>query len=236
MKIIDKLSPNFYSRRGYKPEAIVIHIAEGNNPGLLSWICNPRSQVSYHYVIGKKGEIWRIVKEEDAAWHAGVVRNPTWVLLKKGVNPNWYTIGVCFEGFADTEPTELQYTSGRALIQDICKRNNIPINSDRIVPHRMINGAKTCPGKVNLSKLLVAKRTPYPLVSEILETLFKKKDMKRILKNPVFKRFLKGLGASILAFMIKFGLENAGIIVPTEWVPLFTGILLAIEKAIPKNL
>src|SRR5258708_18197834 len=41
------------------------------------------------------------MKEEDTAFHAGVLVNPTWTLLRPGVNPNSYTIGVEHEGKPD---------------------------------------------------------------------------------------------------------------------------------------
>ena len=55
--------------------------------------------------------------------------------------------------------------------------------------------------------------------------------------NPILKRFLKGLGAPALAFAVKFGLDNIGLILPNEaLIPIATALLLALEKSIPNNL
>ena len=34
-------------------------------------LCNPKSKVSCHYLIGQNGKILRLVKEKNIAWHAG---------------------------------------------------------------------------------------------------------------------------------------------------------------------
>lgn len=170
---IRQLSPNFSSRQGYKPEAIVIHIGEGNNPGLINWIISPKSKVSYHYVIDVNGLIFKCVDDREAAWHAGVVRNSTWSLLKPNVNPNLYTIGIAFEGFADKDITEKQYAAGARLIQELCKQHNIPVNRSTIIPHRLINSHKSCPGKVDINRLISAKWIQCPFCNQefILPTI-----------------------------------------------------------------
>ncbi len=60
--------------------------------------------------------------------------------------------------------------------------------------------------------------------------------------NPVFKRFLKGLGATVFASILMAVLHYAITAVPTLGVvpTAYTGIviaaLLALEKSIPNNL
>ena len=104
MNIIQKDAPNFWSgRKGFRPEAVVIHIMEGTLPGTDSWFASSSSQVSAHYGVGKSGEIHQYVKEGDTAWHAGRVDRPTWKLLKPDINPNLYTIGVEQEGYANDQ-------------------------------------------------------------------------------------------------------------------------------------
>ncbi|RLG70037.1 MAG: N-acetylmuramoyl-L-alanine amidase, partial [Candidatus Iainarchaeum archaeon] len=95
-------SPNFWKgRRGFKPEAIVIHITEGTASSTIDWFTRIESQVSSHYLIDRSGKVYQFVKEEDTAWHAGKVVQASWKLLKQGVNPNFYTIGIELEGFDD---------------------------------------------------------------------------------------------------------------------------------------
>ena len=34
-------------------------------------LCNPKSKVSSHFVINQKGKIYRLVQDNQIAWHAG---------------------------------------------------------------------------------------------------------------------------------------------------------------------
>ena len=50
---------------------IVIHATAGTVRSALAWLTNPASRVSAHYLIDKAGQIYRLVPDEYAAWHAG---------------------------------------------------------------------------------------------------------------------------------------------------------------------
>ena len=51
----------------------IVHDDEGASmAGTESWIMNPSSKVSYHVLIGKKGEVTQFVDFDKRAWHAGV--------------------------------------------------------------------------------------------------------------------------------------------------------------------
>ena len=65
-------------RRGWTPEAIVIHVMDGSLSGTDSWFNNPASGVSAHYGVGKDGVIHQYVQENDTAFHAGTIVNPVW--------------------------------------------------------------------------------------------------------------------------------------------------------------
>lgn len=145
--IIWKGSPNFWrGREGHKPELIVIHIMAGTLKGTDAWFNNPKSQVSAHYGIGKNGEVHQYVKEEDSAWHAGVVSNPSARLINPAVNPNLYTIGIEHEGSENDEWTDDMITESFALIYQICIRWQIPIDRDHIIGHYQITSKKpNCP-------------------------------------------------------------------------------------------
>ncbi len=148
-------SPHFSSRVGYRPEAIVIHIAEGPFTAIGNWFKNPASQVSAHYGVSKVGEIDQYVAEDNSAWHAGNIAHSTWSLLKAGVNPNWYTIGIEHAGFADDPWTNVMYQASANLVREIAQRHSIPLDRDHIIGHREIYGHKTCPGsQVDLAKLI----------------------------------------------------------------------------------
>jgi len=140
-------SPNFWKgRKGQKPEAIVIHITDGTAQSCINTFQNPATSVSAHYLVTKQGTIISFVEETDSAWHCGVVKNPTWPGLKKGVNPNLYTIGIENEGKGGDKPTLRQAIACAWLVRKICANWNIPLDPQHVIPHRWINGGKTCPG------------------------------------------------------------------------------------------
>lgn len=148
-------SPYHSGRGGFQPEAVVVHIAVGPFGAIRNWFQHPDARASAHYGVGKDGRIDQYVAEERAAWHAGNVLRPTWGLLKAGVNPNRYTIGIEHAGYADDPWTEVMYETSASLIRDICDRWNIPIDRNHIVGHREIYAAKTCPGsQVSIEKLI----------------------------------------------------------------------------------
>ncbi len=155
-------SSNFRSGRpaGFKPEAVVIHIAEGSLASVDAWFNNQAAVVSAHYCVGKNGDVHQYVKEEDTAYHAGNPIRPAWKLLKRGVNPNFYTIGIEHEGHAGDVWTEAQYAASAALVADIAKRWSIPLDADHVVMHREIYALRTCPGsQFDRSKFLALVKT-----------------------------------------------------------------------------
>ena len=143
-----KGSPNFWdNRNGFKPEAIVIHIMDGTLVGTDSWFADSQSQVSAHYGIGQSGEIHQYVKEEQAAWHAGKINSPSWNLLKPGINPNYYTIGIEHEGKPETIWPDDMKKASAVLIRSICQRWNISIDREHIIGHYQIDSVRrpNCP-------------------------------------------------------------------------------------------
>ena len=150
-----KKSPNFdIGRNGYKPEAIVLHKTEGSFISAVGWFQDAKTKVSAHYIIAPTGEIAPMVDENDTAWHAGVIVKPSWKLLKNGINPNLYTIGIELAGYAVDDTPADQALALAELICDIHRRWKIPIDDQHIVFHREIRANKTCPGQ-RLSKKLI---------------------------------------------------------------------------------
>ncbi|MEK7643254.1 MAG: peptidoglycan recognition family protein [Patescibacteria group bacterium] len=147
MNIIQKPSPNFWSgRKGYRPEAVVIHIMDGTLVGTDSWFATPTSQVSAHYGVGRGGEIHQYVQEGDTAWHAGRVDKPSWKLIKPDTNPNLYTIGIEHEGKPNDVWIDAMKQTSANLIREICKRWQIPIDRQHIIGHYQIFSQKpNCP-------------------------------------------------------------------------------------------
>jgi len=170
MDITRRLSPNRnIGRQNWKPDIIVCHITEGAFDGTVSWINNPASQVSYHFVVAKDGRIVQAVDIANTAWANGTTVNgdnrdnrhstlPT--VVRRGVNANLYTVSIGFEGrFADTQGalTAAQLEVGIWLIKHIrdeilrlfnISNVSIQFNRNHIVGHHEIT-PKTrpnCPG------------------------------------------------------------------------------------------
>jgi hypothetical protein len=123
------------NRGAAKIDFIIIHIAQGSYSGTISWFQDPRSNVSAHYVVGRRGQIAQCVRNEDIAWHAG-----NWKYNTK-------SIGIEHAGYADTRWTDRMYRSSARLSARLCKRFNIPVNH-HIIGHRAVPGVATrCPGR-----------------------------------------------------------------------------------------
>jgi N-acetylmuramoyl-L-alanine amidase len=140
---------------GFRPEAIVIHIMDGSYAAGEAVFLSEGTQRSAHYGISKEGVIHQYVDENDTAFHAGVVLNATWPLLKPGVNPNFYTIGIEHEGRPDDVWPEAQLTASARLIGEIVARWNIPADVLHLVRHHQIRASNTCPGSwLRIEKLI----------------------------------------------------------------------------------
>jgi N-acetylmuramoyl-L-alanine amidase len=115
---------------------IVIHIAQGSYSGTIDWFQNPRSNVSAHYVVGRKGKIAQCVHNEDIAWHAG-----NWRF-------NRSSIGIEHAGYGSQRWTDQMYHSSARLTAYLCRRFNIPVWRRYIRGHRSVPGVATrCPGR-----------------------------------------------------------------------------------------
>ncbi len=66
-------SPNFGERRdGAQPDLVVLHYtAMHSAKDACDTLCNPKTEVSAHYLIAEDGEILQLVEEDMRAWHAG---------------------------------------------------------------------------------------------------------------------------------------------------------------------
>lgn len=155
-------SPNYMSRRGWKPDMIVNHVAEGSFYGTISWCCNKNSGVSCHYVSGKNGEIENIVDLDKAAWCNGTDttsgakydyrRSTNRLVRERRTNANFYTISIEHEGFSYKDGygalTEAQYNAVLNLHKELITKYNIPVDREHIVGHYEIAPKEkpNCPG------------------------------------------------------------------------------------------
>jgi N-acetylmuramoyl-L-alanine amidase len=75
--IRERLSPN-YGTRGEAPNIRAIDMLVLHYTGMQSAVeaidrlCDPEAKVSSHYVVEEDGAVWRLVPEEQRAFHAGV--------------------------------------------------------------------------------------------------------------------------------------------------------------------
>ena len=74
MKIVSFYSPNFNRKKRSKNliKIIVIHYTGMQSEReSVSRLCNPKSKVSSHFVISQNGRAYRLVQDNQIAWHAG---------------------------------------------------------------------------------------------------------------------------------------------------------------------
>jgi hypothetical protein len=151
----------FTDRVHEEPVGIIYHTSEGdllpftadNNSSILKRTQNLLEYVqrnkSYHYVIDRFGQIYRIVRDDHAANHAG---NSVWADRQNvyvGLNESF--LGVCFEtksevGSLDEQLTEAQLIAGRALTGVLRSRYNL--DDANCVTHGLVS--------VNPGKMLIA--------------------------------------------------------------------------------
>lgn len=148
---------------GFKPEAIVIHIGEGSLRSIDMQFNDPNARVSAHYCVSKSGDIHQYVDEKDTAFHAGNIDRPDWPGLKPGnapgtfINPNFYTIGIEHEGFADDQWPDAQLATSATLVGEIAQRWTIPLDEDHVIRHHQIRFLKSCPGNVITIPTILAR-------------------------------------------------------------------------------
>lgn len=151
-------TPNMIrGRAGNRPGAVVVHTTVGTFDSAVGWFALPTSGVSAHYLVGLDGRVGVFVQEEDTARHAGRVLRPSATLVRDGIDPNTVTIGIEFVDDGDphgVDRPEAQYTSGAELLWVISLRWKIPLDREHVVGHREIYAAKTCPGNLDIDRLL----------------------------------------------------------------------------------
>ena len=138
--MISRPSPHQSSRKGAAIGMVVIHGDAGKtDEGTASWLQAEESGVSYHYLVGRNGDVYQFVPEDAKAWHAG---QSQWGAMTVGNSVNPTSVGVAFanDGSGDEMYTEHQYRAGAELVADICTRHGIPL-------HLVRSHAEVSPGR-----------------------------------------------------------------------------------------
>lgn len=153
MNIIQKPSPNFFSRDGNPVKFVCVHIMDGSLSGTDDWFTHGSvgtpNAVSSHYGIGLNGEIHQYVQENMGAWTNGIVNKPTAqvVIDNPNVNQNKISVTIENEGTNLANAPEAQLNALANLIKDICTRYNLPIDRYHIIGHQEVDNVKKpyCP-------------------------------------------------------------------------------------------
>ncbi len=153
-------------RSGQIPVMIVCHRTCGSFDGAVSWLCNPESQASAHFIVAKNGRVVQLVDIEDTAWCNGTsmdigsskyFKNSTLEYVRgNGNNANSYTVSIEFEGLSNEsgELTEKQFDVGVELVKFIVSEvkriygYQIQVDSKTLVGHCHITPKwkPNCPG------------------------------------------------------------------------------------------
>ncbi len=159
LRIIDAPSRNFTAAVSRHIDTVVLHYSSGINvkpshwadPALVLSIFR-RYRVSAHYLIARDGQVYRLVTEQNIAWHAGgsIMPAPD---NRRGVNR--FSLGIELIATPRSGYTDAQYTALAALLRAIASR--YPIR--HIVGHDEIAGSRT----VRLGLRDDIKRDPGPL-------------------------------------------------------------------------
>ena len=91
MKKILNFSPNYSKkkRRNNDIKFVIIHYTGMQSEiASINRLKNPKSKVSCHYLINRKGDVYQMVRDQNIAWHAGKSK---W---KKFLNLNKNSIGI----------------------------------------------------------------------------------------------------------------------------------------------
>lgn len=156
------LSPNQeYLRKGNKIQAFIIHMTEGSFQSGVNWCNDPKSTVSYHFIIDTNGDDITLVMPENTAWHAGLRVESDPITNSLGTNPNLTTIGIAMAGFASKGPTLAQVVKCAKLMNTLAIYYNIPIDKKSVIAHHSIRADKICPGPyVSIDSLIYLARLP----------------------------------------------------------------------------
>lgn len=153
-------SSNYRARTpGQLPDAIAIHIGEGSRAAIISEFQNPTTQKSSHFLVCRDGEIVQFISSTLASFCTGNIDNPINELtLARSANPNDWTISIEHEGSSTQDITPAQYAATSQICAYMKKKWEVPLDRTHIFGHREVFSKKTCPGMINVEKIVQLAR------------------------------------------------------------------------------
>jgi N-acetyl-anhydromuramyl-L-alanine amidase AmpD len=164
---------DFSWEQAYPPEYVLIHFCSAvvnhrDDPYNMEYVRQTfiDADVSIHYIIDREGTVYCYVPEDRSAWHAG---KGEWLGDEKYTDKmNLYSIGIELVGMGSQEDmaaylhdweyyklddslkgfTDAQYGSLKLLVEDICQRNNIPMDRQHVIGHQEYSVRKKDPGQL----------------------------------------------------------------------------------------
>ncbi|MFC9272463.1 N-acetylmuramoyl-L-alanine amidase [Streptomyces zhihengii] len=209
--------------------AVVVHVTQGSYAGTISWIQNPASQVSAHYVVrSSDGQVTQMVREKDTAWHA------------RSGNP--YSVGIEHEGWVDQPSwfTDAMYRSSAALTRSIADRYGIPKDRAHIVGHvevpgndhtdpgphwdwnrymQLVGGSSTAPPQLTFSSYATLRAGSTGAQVSAAQWLLNAQGFNA---GAVDGDFGTGTAAAVRAFQTAKGLAADGTVGPKTWTALLS--------------
>ena len=150
MKISNFYSPNFSKKKRPKNsiKIIIIHYTgmQSERESMIR-LCNPKSKVSSHFVINQNGKIYRLVQDNQIAWHAG---KSCWAQYKN-LNKNSIGIELVNKGhqFGYTTFKKKQLSSLTKICKSLIKKYKIKkknvIGHSDVSPLRKIDPGEKFP-------------------------------------------------------------------------------------------
>jgi hypothetical protein len=133
MNLIKQITPNKWIG-GNRMEVLIVHWWDEPHKkpslgGVVSWLMNPSSQVSAHYVVSDK-TVYQLAEENDKAWHA--------------LQANDFAIGIEID---PNTPGDTYKTAGELVRAIRSRRGELPLkrHSDYV--------NTGCPGSIDLDRI-----------------------------------------------------------------------------------